>query len=251
MEPRSPIDSSVKASLLTSASSLLNERAEHVARIAEIDSQLGAIETLTGEALAPRDQGGTPLAAAITARAAPAQPETWMDFIESLLSGINGGKTGKQLIAGIKASPEFSRRFARSPNSYYNALQRLEIQRRITKVGKVTYLMSTWENIQAGHIADETEEDKAGGMPAFITAVLQASPSSMAPAEIIAALREIPEALAKMESNKQIAYATLSRMAGLELIHKDGDGRYRIREDQLPPPSRTLSLLQGGASGVS
>lgn len=233
---------------MTSAAALLGERSEHIRRIAEIDAQLGAIETLTGERLVP--EGSAP-PTATSAPGTATEPETWVEFVVEQLAGVSGGKTGKQLIAGIKASPVFSRKFARSPNSYYNALQRLELQKRIVKVGKVTYLKETWEKIQAGQMVDDTEQDESGGMPAFITSVLQASPHSMAPGEVIAALKNIPEAAAKMEANKQIAYATLSRMVGLELIHKDAEGRYYLREDKHPPPSQTLSLLQGGASGMS
>lgn len=170
-----------------------------------------------------------------------------MTFVEGLLSNFNGGKTGKQLIAGIKASPDFSHRFARSPNSYYNALQRLELQRRITRVGKVTYLTKTWEKIKAGQLVDETEEDEAGGMATLVTRVLQDSPTSMTAADIIAALANMPEAAAKMETNKQIAYSTMSRMVAMRVIKKDdADGRYRIRDDQRPPPSINRSLLGEG-----
>lgn len=245
MATKSHIDSNLRTSLLNTAASLLGEREELRARMAEIDVQLSAIETLTGEGLVPSE----PAVRADIAPPPPAQPETWIQFVTRQLSGINGGMTGKQLIAAIKASPDFSMRFARSPNSYYNALQRLDGLGITTKQGRTIYLKETWDRIAAGKIVDETEVDDVGGMPSFITKVLSDSKYTMSPAEVVAALREIPEAAAKMDANKQAAYATLSRMAGLGMISKDEDGRYRVRPDQ---PSRTpsLQLVEGGANDV-
>lgn len=235
---QSPInDPAFVAAMTAEAASVKAERSdqmalaeEHMARVRYLDAKLAALETLIKDALAS-PASGSPRPRHVHsegARAVVVHEDTWGDFIMGQLSGINGGRSYRELLAATAGTP-FAERHARSPNAFYNAVGSLVAQGRVVRRNKIVYRTEVLSKIEAGEIEEERPEAEPDfSMPDLIVRALRGATDGMKAGDIVEAVRVMPEAAERLSKNTQIVYATLSRMAQSGMLERNYKGSYRL-----------------------
>lgn len=236
MDGAPSLELSFRDMLMATTAGLRAKREKLLAELRAIDAAIAAnerVQLLDGGgdsssaspelATAHEPRGGMPVRETSIA-------SSWREYILTQLTGINGGKTIREMIEATAGTP-LAQKHALSPNSFYASLAKLEKSQKVIRKGKVAYLPDVLAQIEAGEIQEDPPRDheiEAGGMAVPVARLLANYPDGLKAGEILKALRSDPDAKDRVERNPQIVYGTLGRMAQAKTVERDWRGFYRL-----------------------
>jgi len=189
-------------------------------RLSELDTKLAAVQTLLPDL--DIDKIAAP---ELNKSRSLENPKTIPDLLESILLRAEGAHTLKSLWAAAMQT-DFAERLSASQNGFYNATSRLTARGTIVREGDMVYARDVYARIKAGEIEDhphfDADDAPKSAFPDFINSVL-AGKGFLKTKELIAQLRKIPNAEARLNQNPQYIYTILGRMTKRgQVIKKDG-----------------------------
>jgi hypothetical protein len=147
---------------------------------------------------------------------------TFVDFIFARVNEAKAGLTLSEIGEALKASP-LRERYKNNPNAVYTAVGRLVERNRVVRAGRMVYSPQAYQRVIAGQVEERTETVEPPAMTDLVLKVVGGAGKGLTSGEILDVLRKDEAAAARLTSQGQVGYNTISRLTQRGKLVKNGN----------------------------